>query len=66
MKNLLSVAVEVGGHTDGGGNDSSNQMLSDNRAKAVRKVIIKFGTKPEALTEKGYGEFQPIETNENR
>jgi len=65
MKKLPpSVVVEVGGHTDSDDSDSSNQVLSDNRAKAVREALIKFEIRPEALTVKGYGESQPKATNE--
>ena len=66
MKQLPSnIVVEVGGHTDNAGTDESNNVLSDNRAKAVRAALIQFGIKPEALTEKGYGETKPKATNDN-
>ena len=65
MKKLPpTVVVEVGGHTDNVGNDASNQTLSDNRAKAVREALIKFGIAPEMLTEKGYGKSKPKATND--
>lgn len=65
MKKLPpEVKVEVGGHTDNVGTDESNQVLSENRAKAVRDALIKFGIKPEMLTEKGYGEKQFKATND--
>ncbi len=66
MKKLPpTVQVEVGGHTDSVGTDESNQILSDNRAKAVRDALIKFGIAPEMLTEKGYGSKQPKASNDN-
>ena len=66
MKKLpAQVVVEVGGHTDSEGNNAPNQILSDNRAKAVREALIGFGVKPEMLTEKGYGEEKPKATNDN-
>lgn len=66
MKKLPpTVQVEVGGHTDSVGTDESNQILSDNRAKAVRDALIKFGISPEMLTEKGYGSKQPKVPNDN-
>ena len=65
MKKLPpTVVVEVGGHTDNVGTDATNQTLSDNRAKAVREALIKFGIAPEMLTEKGYGESKPKATND--
>jgi len=59
-----SVVIEVGGHTDNVGNDASNQTLSDNRAKAVKDALIKFGVTPAMLTEKGYGAAKPKTTND--
>jgi len=59
-----NVVIEVGGHTDSVGSDSSNQPLSESRAKAVRDALIKFNVKPEMLTEKGYGKSKPKTTNE--
>lgn len=65
MKKLPpTVVVEVGGHTDSDGSDAANQILSENRAKAVRNALIQFGIKSEMLTEKGYGEARPKATNE--
>ena len=58
-----NIVVEVGGHTDSDGTDEANKVLSDNRAKAVRDALIQFGVKPEALTEKGYGESKPTADN---
>ncbi len=65
MKKLPpTIVVEVGGHTDSDGTDEANKILSDNRAKAVKSALIQFSVKPEALTEKGYGESKPKTTNE--
>jgi outer membrane protein OmpA-like peptidoglycan-associated protein len=59
-----SVVIEVGGHTDNVGSDASNQTLSENRAKAVRDQLIKFGVDGNMLQTKGYGEMNPKTTNE--
>ena len=65
MKNLSSsIIVEVGGHTDSVGSGESNEVLSDNRAKAVKAALVQYGIKPETLTEKGYGAVKPKTTNE--
>ena len=58
--------VEVQGHTDSRGSDESNQALSDRRAKSVRRFLEKKGIAPERLRSRGYGESEPIETNETR
>jgi len=66
MKKLPpTVVVEVGGHTDNVGENAPNQLLSDNRAKAVKAALLTYGVKPEMLTEKGYGEEKPKATNDN-
>ncbi len=54
-----NTVLEVGGHTDSVGNDSSNQALSDNRAKAVKDVLARYGVNPAGLQTRGYGETQP-------
>lgn len=59
-----TVHIEVSGHTDNVGTVQSNQVLSENRAKAVYQYLIANGIQPERLTYKGYGETQPIEPND--
>ena len=56
--------IEIQGHTDDRGNDRYNMKLSDARAKSVMKYLIKAGVDKARLTAKGYGETQPIDTNE--
>lgn len=66
MKKLKpGTVIEVGGHTDNKGSDDYNQKLSNNRAKAVRDVLVnEFGVSSETLTEKGYGKGTPKDTND--
>jgi len=59
-----TIKVELGGHTDSDGDDKSNQILSENRAKAVQDWLIKNGIKASRLTYKGYGETQPRVEND--
>jgi outer membrane protein OmpA-like peptidoglycan-associated protein len=56
--------VEIQGHTDDVGHEESNQLLSENRAKAVRDWLIAHGIEGSRLTAIGYGESQPIADNE--
>ena len=58
--------VRVEGHTDSQGGASSNQRLSERRAKAVREHLIKQGVDGGRMSAKGYGEEKPIDTNRTR
>ena len=53
-------------HTDSQGGASSNQRLSERRAKAVREHLIGQGVDGARMTAKGYGEEKPIDTNRTR
>ena len=56
--------IELGGHTDNVGQDDANQRLSEQRAKAVYEYLVKKGIAADRLTYKGYGETQPVATND--
>ena len=60
------IEVRVEGHTDSQGGASSNQRLSERRAKAVREHLIKQGVDGGRMSAKGYGEEKPIDTNRTR
>ncbi len=68
LKNLLEenpkLDIQINGHTDNVGSEEDNQMLSENRAKAVNDFLVENGINPMRLTYKGFGESQPIDTNE--
>jgi outer membrane protein OmpA-like peptidoglycan-associated protein len=55
--------VVVAGHTDSDGSDSFNQDLSQRRASSVSKYLISQGILPVRLETIGFGEAQPIATN---
>ena len=55
--------VEVQGHCDTTGNDAINDPLSQNRANAVKKYLVKKGVAAERLEAKGYGSRRPTDTN---
>ncbi|MDX1652356.1 MAG: OmpA family protein [Brumimicrobium sp.] len=59
-----SVKIEIGGHTDTRGDAKANQILSENRAKAVYEYLIEKGIRADRLTYKGYGETKPIYSDE--
>jgi OmpA-OmpF porin, OOP family len=64
LKSNPTVRAEVGGHTDNVGNAKSNQQLSQKRADAVRNYLIKKGVPADQVTAVGYGQTQPIASNE--
>jgi outer membrane protein OmpA-like peptidoglycan-associated protein/Tol biopolymer transport system component len=55
-----TMKIEIGGHTDTRGDDKSNQVLSEGRAKSVMDYLIKEGISATRLSSKGYGESQTI------
>jgi OOP family OmpA-OmpF porin len=58
------VRYEVGGHTDSRGTDAYNQRLSERRANAVRDRMIADGIPADQITAVGYGESQPVASND--
>ena len=64
MQNNPAVSIEISGHTDNVGNDNDNQTLSENRAQAIYNFLIENGIEANRLSYKGYGETQPIDTND--
>ncbi|MFH1319525.1 MAG: OmpA family protein [Bacteroidota bacterium] len=59
-----SLRIEISGHTDSKGSDEYNQNLSERRAKAVVDYLIGNAIDKERLEYKGYGESQPIASND--
>ncbi len=64
LKSNSNVRVELGGHTDSQGDDGSNQILSQDRAQTVLNFLRTKGVNTGNMTARGYGENNPIETNE--
>ena len=56
--------LEIAGYTDNTGDAALNLALSQKRAEAVREAFIKYGANPDALVAKGYGEADPIASND--
>lgn len=55
--------IEVGGHTDSQGAESTNLSLSQKRAQAVVDYMVLAGLDESRLIAKGYGESEPIADN---
>lgn len=58
--------VEVAGHTDSTGDASYNNQLSLHRANAVSSFLSQHGVHPNRLHAVGYGESQPIASNQTK
>jgi len=63
LKENISYKIEIDGHTDNTGNEKDNQVLSENRAKAVVDYILNKGISKDRLSYKGYGSSKPIADN---
>lgn len=59
-----TISGELSGHTDNVGDKKMNQVLSQNRAKAVYDYLVKNGIEAKRLTYKGYGDTKPKVLND--
>ena len=59
-----ALTIQINGHTDNIGNDETNQILSENRAKAVYNYLLQQGIVATRISYKGYGETRPIAPND--
>ena len=64
MKANPGMEIHVAGHSDSTGEADHNRELSDRRAQSVRKFIIAQGVDEDRLDAKGYGEDQPVASND--
>jgi outer membrane protein OmpA-like peptidoglycan-associated protein len=55
--------ITVEGHTDATGTEAYNQALSEKRAMTVKNALIQRGVDPIRIESIGYGESQPISSN---
>ena len=55
--------IVVEGHTDSKGTPTSNQVLSENRARAVMDFLVMRGVPATAITSVGVGQMRPIADN---
>ncbi len=64
LNNYPNTVVQVVGHTDNTGSSSYNQSLSERRASAVASILSQNGVAQSRLTRVGFGESQPIASND--
>ena len=55
--------LEVVGHTDSTGSEQYNQLLSEQRAYSVGRVLMRQGLEPMRVETAGYGERYPLASN---
>lgn len=63
LKEYTYFHLRISGHTDSQGNDATNQVLSEKRAKACLDQLGATGIDPKRMVYVGYGETQPIAPN---
>lgn len=63
MNEIDGVHLTITGHTDNRGSHSSNQKLSESRAKAVRAYLVEQGVPTERLTVVGASFDKPVASN---
>jgi outer membrane protein OmpA-like peptidoglycan-associated protein len=64
MEQNPKIRIEIGGHTDNVGQRQDNQVLSENRANAVRLYLQGKGIDAARMTHKGYADMEPVDTND--
>ena len=64
LKNNPLVKIEIGGHTDNIGSEEYNQILSENRARAVFNYLLKNEIEKSRLSYQGYGFSLPLASND--
>lgn len=58
--------IEIGGHTDRLGDDTTNMRLSQQRANSVRDYLARRGVDISSIQAVGYGETRPIDNSGTR
>ncbi len=66
MNKYPKYSLSISGHTDSIGSASSNQTLSENRAKTCYDYLVGKGIATNRMSYTGYGETQPIADNINK
>lgn len=57
--------IQIEGHTDSVGTDSSNQILSQQRADSVQGYLVQHGVNSSRIVSSGMGEVSPIASNDS-
>jgi len=63
LKIKTTHSAKIIGYTNSIGKKKDNQVLSENRAEAVRNIIVNSGISSSRVSSVGMGEENPIATN---
>ena len=63
LKSDESLLIDISGHTDATGKEDKNQILSEDRAKAVKDYLVSKGIADSRLTNAGFGSTKPVAEN---
>lgn len=64
LKRYPELNIEIQAYTDSRGSDALNQKISEDRAQSVRTYLVNKGVSADKLSAKGYGEANPVASNE--
>jgi OmpA-OmpF porin, OOP family len=64
LKDNPTVKINIAGHTDNTGSETTNVLLSQQRAESVRNYLVKKGCAVARLQTQGLGSAQPIVSND--
>jgi outer membrane protein OmpA-like peptidoglycan-associated protein len=60
-----SRTIQIEGHTDSVGSDSSNVILSQQRAESVQRYLVQHGVNSSRIVTSGRGEVSPVASNDS-
>ncbi len=63
LKNFKNFTILVSGHTDSDGSDAYNDVLSQNRVKAVQDLLSRYGVNAADIQTSYFGEKRPVAEN---
>ena len=66
LREQINIKIEIAGHTDSIGDNKTNLILSNNRAKSIKSYLVKNGILESRIKCVGYGEKQPITNNSTK
>jgi len=64
LRAFPAVKIKIGGYTDNTGDAAANQVLSADRATAVKKALIGMGIDAGRIEAEGYGSAYPVASND--